>query len=79
MQLTLYSLKGIEFQGEAEAFVVKTKIGEITILDHHRPLISALEKGKARIIKRDGAVVEKEINSGFLEVMPGSRVDALIS
>lgn len=79
MKLTIYSLKGAEFIEEAKAFVVKTKSGEITVLDHHRPLISALEKGKARIIKPDGAIIEKEINSGFLEVMPGSRVDVLIN
>ena len=79
MNLTIYSLKGIEFQGEAEAFNVKTKIGEITVLDNHRPLVTVLTKGIAKIIKRDGTFETKELNSGFLEVMPGSRADALIN
>ena len=78
MQLTIYSLKGIEFQGEAEALNVKTQSGEITVLDNHRPLITLLKKGTAKIIKRGGNVEKIDINSGFLEVQPGSLVDALI-
>lgn len=79
MQLTIYSLKGIEFEGEVEGLNVKTKTGKITVLDKHRPLITVLAKGKAKIIKRDGTVAARAINSGFLEVMPSSRVDALIN
>ncbi len=79
MKLTIYSLKGIEFQGEAEAFNVKTQSGEITVLDNHRPLITLLKKGTAKIINRDGSSVTKEINSGFLEVQQKSVVDALIN
>ncbi|TSC75319.1 MAG: hypothetical protein G01um101430_526 [Parcubacteria group bacterium Gr01-1014_30] len=79
MKLTVYSLNGVEFQGEVEAFNVKTQIGEITVLDKHRPLVTVLAKGVAKIIKHDGSVETKEVNSGFLEVMPGSRVDALVN
>lgn len=79
MNLTIFSLKGIEFQEEVAGFNVKTQSGEITVLDNHRPLITLLKKGTAKIIKRDGAFIAKEINSGFLEVMRGSKVDALIN
>ncbi len=79
MKLTIYSLKGIEFQDEVEGFNVKTRIGEITVLDDHRPLVTVLSKGKAKIIKRDGSFEFKNINSGFLEVMPKSKVDVLIN
>ena len=78
MKLTIYSLKGIEFEGEVEGFNVKTELGEITILNNHRPLITLLKKGKAKIIKQNGAFEIKAINSGFLEVQPGSKVDSLI-
>ena len=79
MKLTIYSLKGIEFQGEVEALNVKTASGEITVLDNHRPMVSVLKKGIAKITKSEGTFLTKEINSGFLEVQPKSKVDALIN
>jgi F0F1-type ATP synthase epsilon subunit len=79
MKLTIYSLKGIDFEGEVEALNIKTQSGEITVLDNHRPLITLLKRGKAKIAKRDGSITTKEINSGFLDVMPGSRVEALVN
>lgn len=78
MKLTIYSLKGIDFEGEVEGFNVETESGEITILDNHRPLLTLLKKGTAFIIKKGGVYEKKEINSGFLEVMPGSRVSVLV-
>ncbi len=68
MKLLVYSLKGIEFEGEILSFNVKTRSGEITILNHHRPLITLLEKGEAKIGLEDGAKKKLEISSGFLEM-----------
>ncbi|KKU69653.1 MAG: hypothetical protein UX94_C0019G0005 [Parcubacteria group bacterium GW2011_GWA2_47_21] len=51
MKLTIYSLKGVEFEGEAASFNVRAEDGEITVLDHHRPLITLLAGG-ARIVQR---------------------------
>lgn len=76
--MTIYSLRGIEFEGEVAGLNIKTRLGEITVLDKHRPLITLLAKGVAKIIKKDGTFEAKEINSGFLEVMPKSKVDLLI-
>ncbi|MBI4119251.1 MAG: F0F1 ATP synthase subunit epsilon [Parcubacteria group bacterium] len=78
MKLTIYSLKGIEFQGEASAFNVKTASGEITILDHHRPLITLLKKCDAFITVDEGKKEKKSIRSGFLEVTPHNSVNVLI-
>ncbi|OGF51469.1 hypothetical protein A3I27_00020 [Candidatus Giovannonibacteria bacterium RIFCSPLOWO2_02_FULL_43_11b] len=68
MKLTIYSLRGVEFEGNAMSFNVKTKSGEITLLDHHRPLITLLEEGAAKIGLLDQSVRNFEIKSGFLEM-----------
>ena len=56
----------------------KTRTGEITILDHHRPLISVLKEGTMKIIDK----AEKEhyipIRSGFLEVRSGNEARFLV-
>lgn len=78
MELQIISLKGIEYQGTIKSLNVRTTSGEITVLDHHLPLITVLTKG--RLVIRDTAGKEKTIptNSGFLEVSAGNRVNALI-
>ena len=68
MKLTVLSLNGVEFDGEAKAFTAKTTTGEITVLDHHRPLVTILAEGLAKIRQASGEVKELAIRSGFLEV-----------
>ena len=68
MKVKVISLKGVEFEGDAESFNVKTKIGEITVLNHHLPLVTLLDKGTAKIGLLEGGIKEIEINSGFLEM-----------
>ena len=79
MQTTILSLKGTEFEGDIASLNVKTTSGEITVLDHHRPLITVLSKGTAVITKRDGAKQNLQITDGFLEIEAGNRLSALIS
>ncbi len=68
MKLSIYSLKKILYDGEAVSVNCKTKSGEITILDLHRPLLSALVPGVIKIV--DGNKKEEYINtsSGFVEI-----------
>ncbi|KKT76891.1 hypothetical protein A2W48_02915 [Candidatus Giovannonibacteria bacterium RIFCSPHIGHO2_12_44_12] len=68
MKLTIYSLKGVEFEGEAASFNVRAEDGEITVLDHHRPLITLLAGGTAKIGLPDSSVKNFQISSGFLEM-----------
>ena len=75
----MYSQNGVRFEGETSSFNVKTRAGEITILDHHRPIITILEKGKAVITKSDGAREELEIGSGFLEMDSDNKLTVLVS
>src|SRR3989338_4093304 len=62
------SLKGVQYAGEASGVNVKTLSGEITILENHRPIITALKKGLLKIYKQGNMVEEISIHSGFLEL-----------
>lgn len=77
MRVAVYSLEKILYEGEASAVNAKTMVGEITVLDHHRPLISMLMKGALRITDAEG---EKwfNVSGGFLEVEPGNSVRLLV-
>ena len=83
MKLSIYSLKKVLFDGEANLLSCRTEMGEITILDNHTTLISVLTKGTARVVEKPfGSAQGKEhffeVNSGFLEVKKGSKVRCLI-
>ena len=78
MKLTILSLKGVQYDGQAAGLNVKTSSGEITVLDHHQPLVSVLAKGEAKIIKTDGGREKIHINSGFLEMGPKNDLSVLI-
>lgn len=68
MRLGIYSLKKILFQGTAQSVNCQTENGEITILDHHRPLISILRKGVIKIVDESEKSHYLSVSSGFLEV-----------
>jgi len=76
MKLSVYSLKQILFQGDAELLNCKTVMGEITVLDNHETLITVLSAGVVKVVS---ARKEHffEINSGFLEVKPNNEVRVL--
>ncbi len=78
MKLTIQSLKGTEFEGEALAFNVKTLTGEITVLDNHRPIITALGSCNAKITKKNGDTEYKKIKTGFLEMDRNNNLSVLI-
>jgi F0F1-type ATP synthase epsilon subunit len=78
MKLRVYSLKEVLFEGEAKALNLKTEIGEITILDHHRPLITVLKEGPVKITLTEGGNKFLKSAGGFLEVKPGNEVSVLI-
>ena len=78
MKLGVYSLQKVLFQGEAKSVNCNTRSGEITILDHHEPLISILEKGTMKIVDAEGSEIFIPISSGFLEVDSGSRAKIMV-
>lgn len=68
MKVRLSSLKGVIFEGLATKVILPTKVGEITVLPHHRSLITSLKKGVIRIFDINNEEKFFEVNSGFLEV-----------
>ena len=76
MKLLHSYLKGIEWGGEAVSFKAKTRNGEITVLDNHRPLITLLEEGTAKIGLQD-SIKNFEIKSGFLEMDDRNNLSVL--
>ena len=79
MQLGVYSLEKVLYHGEAVSVNCKTTTGEITILDHHRPLISILEKGVMKILDKNQKEHYINVSSGFLNVTGESQVKILIN
>jgi ATP synthase F1 epsilon subunit len=78
MQLGVYSLEKVLYHGEAREVNLRTRSGEITILDHHEPLISILERGVMKIVDVDGTKLYFPVVSGFLEVNSHDQVKILV-
>ncbi len=78
MTLGVYSLQKVLFQGEASSINCKTKSGEITILNHHQPIISILQKGTMKIVDENQKEYYIPVSSGFLEVQKGNQAKFLV-
>jgi F0F1-type ATP synthase epsilon subunit len=78
MELSIYSLKNILFQGKASLLNCKTVMGEITVLDNHETLIAVLSAGIVKIIDENKKEHFFPIKTGFLEVKPGNEVRCII-
>ena len=78
MKLSVYSLKKVLYDGEIESLNCKTKSGDITVLDHHEPLISALEAGPLKIIDKEKKEHYIPVSNGFLEIGSGNRVKLIV-
>lgn len=44
MKTKVVNLSGVVYEGEAKAVHARTEAGDITILDHHRPIVSTLAR-----------------------------------
>jgi len=78
MQLGIYSLEKVLFKGAAREVNCRTRSGEITILDHHEPLISLLDRGTMKVVDAAGAEFYFPVASGFLEVNALDEVKILV-
>ncbi len=78
MHVSIYSLKKILYEGEALSVNCKTTSGEVTILDHHRPLISELAAGTMTIVDTAKKEHFVPVASGFLEVSADNRTKCII-
>ena len=78
MHVRIHSLSKTLFDGEAHSLTIPTTSGEITVLPHHRPIITEVTKGIAKIIDVQGAESFVPITSGFLEVSAAGMVSVLV-
>jgi F0F1-type ATP synthase epsilon subunit len=78
MKLGVYSLQKVLFSGDAQSVNCKTAMGEITILDHHLPLISVLERGTMKIIDKNNEEHYIPVSNGFLEMRSGNELKILV-
>lgn len=79
MQVSVRSLeKGVLFEGEAISVNTKTAVGEITVLNNHRPLMNILTKGNIIVENMKGEKELFPVNSGFLEVGNSNTIIVLL-
>ncbi len=77
MRVFIYSLKGVVYEGEAEVLSLPTPDGEISILENHVPLVTALGAGEIKIRKGSGFDEDKksfEIKDGFAQINPKNAI-----
>jgi len=78
MQIGVYSLQKVLYRGDAVSINCRTATGEITILEHHRPLISILGEGTMKIVDKEKKEHYIPVKSGFLEVRSGEEARFLV-
>ena len=78
MKVSIYTLKNILFQGKASLLNCNTSAGQITVLDNHEPLITALDKGVIKLVDENKKEQFFQVSSGFLEVKSGSEVRCIV-
>lgn len=70
MLLHIYSLRKPVLRKEASSVNLKTEMGELTVLDNHRALMTLVRPGPIRITDAKGVEEIVEAKNGFLEVRP---------
>ncbi len=78
MKLSIYSIQSTLFEGEAEKLIAYTPFGQITVLNHHLPMISSLIGPSVEIADKQGIKKSVPLAGGFLEVRPESEVVVLV-
>lgn len=67
LHFTIASPERVVFESEIDQVSLPTKLGEITLLPHHIPLISSLSAGEV-VITKDATQTSLAISGGFLEI-----------
>lgn len=78
LQLKIVSLKEVVYSNYVDSVTLPTKAGEITVLPNHVPLISHLATGTIRA-RFEGQQKSFDVNGGFMEVSPDSRLTVLLN
>ena len=68
MKVEILTPKKIELETEARAVVLPTIMGEISVLNHHIPLITVLKKGTIKVLGSSGET-PIEVDGGIAEIV----------
>lgn len=74
MKLSIYSIKQTVLETEAEKVTLPTVHGQITVLDHHLPLITLVNKGNVAYYTSQNQWQEIAFSGGIAEIRPGSEL-----
>jgi F-type H+-transporting ATPase subunit epsilon len=77
MHVRIHSISRTLFEGDAASLTAPTLSGEITVLPHHRPLLSELKEGMIRIVDTKGGESFVPVLSGFIEVKDDDTISVL--
>jgi F0F1-type ATP synthase epsilon subunit len=78
MRVSIYSLRDTLFDGEATSLTCPTRTGEITILEHHHPLITILNKGAVKLLDLNAQEHFFEVGSGLVEVQAHNSIRLIV-
>jgi F-type H+-transporting ATPase subunit epsilon len=78
MRIGVYSLQKVLYEGDVLSINCQTASGEITILEHHRPLISILKEGTLKIVDKEKNEHYIPVASGLIEVRTGDEAKFLV-
>lgn len=84
LNLEIVTLDKTLFTGKVKHISAPTKMGEITVLPYHMPLITALESGELKLKVNEGEGIYSPdyiyiaISGGFMEVQTKSRVNIIV-
>ena len=68
MKVFIHSLEKTLYEGDASVTVLPAESGEISVLEGHVPLSTALSKGVIRVKGSDASQHDFQIVSGFAQV-----------
>ncbi|MFH0791944.1 MAG: F0F1 ATP synthase subunit epsilon [bacterium] len=68
MKVEILTPKKVELETEARAVILPTVMGEISVLNHHVPLIAVLKKGTIRVLGTNGDT-PIEVDGGIAEII----------
>ena len=74
MKLSVYSIKKTLLETEAEKVTFSTPQGQITVLDHHLPLITLVKAGNIAYYTSQNQWQEIGFTGGVAEIRPGSEL-----
>lgn len=74
MKLSIYSIKQTILETAVEKVTLLTEQGQITVLDHHLPLITLVKPGRISYYTSQNQWQHIVFSGGIAEIRPGNEV-----